>query len=59
MSSQLKNATECQQTTVKNFAKSQQKQISKKLTQVKNTYLLESFFWSLIVNAPEKDPDCN
>jgi hypothetical protein len=40
---QLKNAAECQRTTVKSSAKSQQKQISKRLTQLKNRYLVESF----------------
>jgi hypothetical protein len=39
------------------FQKNQQKQIFRRLIQLKNKYLLESF-WGLIVNVLKKDPDC-
>jgi hypothetical protein len=50
ISLQLKNAAECQQTTVKGFEKSQQKQISRSLTQLKNRC------W-VIANALKRVPD--
>jgi hypothetical protein len=43
------------------FSKKTTKEIFRRLTQLKNRYLLEPFFGvgrALIANAPEKEPDC-
>jgi hypothetical protein len=52
---QFNNSAECQLTTVKHFLKSQQKQIFRRLTQMKNKYLLESF-WGFYCKCSREEP---